>query len=124
VPSGFSNNGQLWGVEAREDLPIIFMSIVVLLLASDVLRGRIRWYRVAWLIVAIVAFVNIPPWALEPLRKPLPNWFWQIALLPPGMWLAAGPLVRSVRRGRQVAIESISNDSVRGHVLTLDGQSG
>jgi hypothetical protein len=46
-----------------------------------------------------LVFANLPPWAIEP-RRPLPNWFWQIVLLPTGIALAAGPLIsRSPHRG-------------------------
>jgi len=69
------------------------MVIVSLFIASDVIRGRIRWYLVAWLTVAILAFAKLPPWAVQPTRPTLPNWLWQIVLLASGIALAVRPLI-------------------------------
>jgi hypothetical protein len=99
VPWGYLSNGQLWGLDVRVYLPIVFMGIAALFIATDAIRGRIRWYPVAWLIIAILAFAKLPPWAVEPMRGTLPNWFWQMVLLPTGIVLAAGPLI-SYRRHR------------------------
>ena len=69
------------------------MVIASLFIAYQAIRGRIRWYPVAWLTLVILAFANLPPWAAEPMRRTLPNWFWQIVLLTTGIALAVGPLV-------------------------------
>ena len=93
VPWGLLSNGQMWGMDVRLYLPISFMVIASLFIAYQAIRGRIRWYPVAWLTIVILAFANLPPWAAEPMRRTLPNWFWQIVLLSTGIALAVGPLV-------------------------------
>jgi len=118
VPWGFNSNGASWGLDARLDLPLALMVIASLFIASDVLRGRIRWYLVAWLVLVALAFANLPPWQVEPLRAMLPTWFWQIVLLPTGIALAAGRLI-SYRRNRDVpdlvpAFPSLAMASVPG----------
>jgi hypothetical protein len=93
VPWGFLSNGQLWGMDIRLYLPISLMVIASLFIAYDFIRGQIRWYLVAWLTLVILVFAKLPPWAVEPVRGPLPNWFWQVVLLSTGIALAAGPLL-------------------------------
>ena len=93
VPWGLLSNGQPWGLDVRLYLPLAFMVIVSLFIASDVIRGRIRWYLVAWLTVAILAFAKLPPWTVQPTRPTLPNWLWQIVLLASGIALAVRPLI-------------------------------
>jgi hypothetical protein len=97
IPWAFTSNGALWGVQGREDLPLIFMTVALLLVISDVVRHRIRWYLVTWLVLIVLAFSNVPPWATTPLRHELPTWFWQVVLLATGIVLAAGPLLSSMR---------------------------
>ena len=93
VPWGELSNGQPWGLNVRLYLPITLMVIASLFIASDAIRGRIRWYPVAWLTLVILAFAKLPPWTVEPMRRLLPNWFWQIVLLTTGIALAVGPLL-------------------------------
>ena len=104
LPWGFSSNAEPWFFSVHVRFPLVFMVIGTFVIASDVIRGRVRWYPVAWLIVVVVASANLPPWELEPIRRAMPNWFWQIVLLPTGIALAAGPLL-SYRRNRGLADE-------------------
>ncbi len=109
IPWGFSSNAEAWFFSAHLRLPLVFMAIGALVIASDVIRGRVRWYPVAWLIVVVAASANFPPWAIEPIRRAMPNWFWQIALLPTGIALAAGPFL-SYCRNRALANEPATSE--------------
>ncbi len=97
IPWGFTSNGAALGLQAREDLPLVFMTIALLLVISNGVRHRIRWYLVGWLILTVLVFSNVPPWATTPIRHSLPAVIWQVVLLSTGIVLAAGPLLSSLR---------------------------
>jgi Glycosyltransferase family 87 len=103
VPWGFASNGQPWGLQAREDLPLALVAIGLIVLVRDAINGRIRWYLVGWLAVVVGVFLNWPPWVVSPFRHPLPSWAWQLMLVPLGALLAAWPLVSYVRGPDRVA---------------------
>jgi hypothetical protein len=96
VPWGFYSNSVSWGLQERELLPFICMGVVLLLLISDMIRGRIRWYLAAWFGVAAIAFARLP-WSSPAFRQPMPVWFWQVVLVGSGVALAFGPLLAHVR---------------------------
>ena len=126
VPWGVLSNGQPWGLDVRLYLPLAFMAIAVLFIASDFIRGRIRWYVVAWLTVAILAFVKLPPWAVDPPRATLPNWLWQIVLVTTGIALAIGPLLsRSRHRGLpDLDVGPVSPDLAMVAAASAGGREG
>ncbi len=97
IPWGLTSNGSWWGLEAREDLPLVFMTVALLLIISDVVRRRIRWYLVSWFVLIVLAFSNVPPWATAPLRHAIPTVIWQTVLVATGAALALGPLLTSMR---------------------------
>ena len=69
-----------------------FMAVALLLIVLDILRGRIRMYLVAWLILVSLAFMPLP-WGYDPWGNGLPIWLWQILLVPSALGLALGPLI-------------------------------
>ncbi len=97
IPWGLTSNGSWWGLEAREDLPLVFMTVALLLIIADVVRHRIRWYLVTWFVLIVLAFSNVPPWATTPLRHAIPKVIWQIVLVATGAALATAPLLSSMR---------------------------
>lgn len=96
--SGFAGlfNQVSWRLGASEHIPEVLIVLGLILVITDLARGRVRWYVVAWLVVMIGAFVSWP-FTNESLRGQLPFLFWQVVLVPTGIWLAAGPLVRFTR---------------------------
>jgi hypothetical protein len=105
-----------WGLQEREFLPLMAMTIVIGLIVHDTRRGLVRRYLVAWLALVVVAFVRLP-WADPPFRAALPLWFWQIVLVSAGLALAVAPLVSGVRvhrhvqqvNGRRLAVSELSD---------------
>jgi hypothetical protein len=104
IPFGLSYNAVSWGQRAWILLPEIAMAIVLALIIGDAVRRKVRWYLVAWLVVALLAFARWPPWtqtwpgwsnAFGPLFH---HWTWQLILLPTGIALAVWPLVSYLRR--------------------------
>jgi hypothetical protein len=96
APYGFVSNFVSFGIQSRLYLPVVGMSIALLLIAYEAIRGRVRLYLVAWFAVTAFAFGKLPL-ASVPLRAPMPTWFWQIVLVGTGLVLAGGPLISSVR---------------------------
>jgi hypothetical protein len=96
VPWGFVSNSVPWGLHERELLPFIAIGLGLLVIAFDALRGQLRWYLIGWLAIVTIAFGRLP-WSHSPYRSAFPNWFWQIALLVPGLLMAVKPLITPVK---------------------------
>ena len=76
---------------------LICIVIVFALVVFDAMSHRVRWYLVAWLVVACCAFLQWPLWSFDSIRPALPLRFWQLILLPTGIAMAVIPLLESVR---------------------------
>jgi hypothetical protein len=96
VPWGFASNGQSWGLGAREVMPTYFALGAVVLILFDVFRHRLRWYLVAWFVVVLLTLVK-NPYSHALLRTSMPNWFWQVVLVPITIALAISPLLNAAR---------------------------
>jgi hypothetical protein len=96
IPWGFAPNGKSWGLAVREAMPKVFVLVALLLILIDVARRRVRWYLVAWLVLVCSTLVA-NPFSHEVLRTALPNWFWQVVLVPLTLGLAVSPLIASIK---------------------------
>jgi hypothetical protein len=112
VPWGFAPNGQSWGLAVREAMPKVFVIGALLLILIDVVRRRVRWYIVAWLALVCLTLVA-NPFSHAALRTALPNWFWQVVLVPITVGLAISPLVKSIKRQAD-SIDTTSDTSAPG----------
>lgn len=97
IPKGLDINARLWGGHAAAALPLACIAVALALVAWDAAHRRIRWYLIAWLVIALCAFLQWPLWTLDAIRGRLPLWFWQLVLLPMGVVMAVSPLLSSVR---------------------------
>jgi len=101
IPLTTAINGRSWGDHAASALPLLFIVIALVLIAYDAVHRRVRWYLIAWFVIAACAFLQWPLWSLDSLRPQLPLWFWQLVLLPTGIAMAVSPLIQSVRTAGQ-----------------------
>jgi len=99
VPVGYEINARSWGYHVASALPLICIVTAFLLIAWDAFHRRVRWYLVAWFVIAAWAFLQWPLWSPDSLRAPFPKWFWQVVLLSTGVVMAVSPLVREMRSG-------------------------
>ena len=97
IPVGYTINARSWGYPLASVLPLVGIGVVLLFIARDAVYRRVRWYLVAWFVLATWAFVQWPLWSPDSLRAHFPKWFWQVVLLTTGVVMAAGPLFRSTR---------------------------
>lgn len=96
IPVTLAINGRLWGDKAAALLPILFIGASLAVVLYDAFHHKVRWYVLVWILIAMPAFLNWPPWSLD-VKAPLPLWLIQLILLPSGVVMAVGPLVRSIR---------------------------
>jgi hypothetical protein len=78
-----------------------FMAVAVLVLAVDVIRGRLRWSYVAWLTLITVAFhpvIGTSSAFRSPTTPGMPLWTWQLLLVTLGAFLSISPLVAFIKR--------------------------
>ncbi len=111
IPWGFASNGQSWGLGVREALPSWFAVGALVLILFDAVRRTVRWYIVAWLVLVCLTLVN-DPFAHGQLRTSMPNWFWQVVLVPLTIFLAVSPLFAEARTVGKV-LTSSAGDVVR-----------
>lgn len=88
-------------------LPLICIAIVLVLIIRDAVDRKVRWYLVAWIVIAACAALQWPLRSLDSLRAPLPVLFWQSILVPVGVLMAVSPLVRWMQGGPR--LESPAN---------------
>src|ERR1035437_5937812 len=104
VPWGFATNGRAWDLAVREAMPKYFVIGALILILIDVIRRHVRWYIVAWFALVCLTLVK-NPFSHAGLRGSMPNWFWQVVLVPVTVGLAVSPLIECVRKKR-TAMES------------------
>jgi hypothetical protein len=85
-----------WGTTFQEYLPTILIAVGIVCIAYDLVRHKIRWYLLVWLLLMVAVFATWP-FTNEHVRNQLPLWLWQIVLVSSGIALAAGPLMSSLR---------------------------
>ena len=94
---GLFSNWTPWGQQFFEWLPPTLMGCAALIILADALRHRFRWYISASAASSWHLRVNrsggVPPVG----SHVLPNWAWQVILVPLGVILASGPLRSAVR---------------------------
>jgi hypothetical protein len=110
VPWGFYTNGRSWGLSALEAMPNIFIIGALVLIIIDVLRRHVRWYILAWFVLVALTLVK-NPFSDAVLRTAMPNWFWQLVLVPITIALAVSPLIGLVKATRSVDrnVEGVSS---------------
>ncbi len=81
-------------------MPTILFAIVAVLIVSDALRRRMRWYFIAAAVLDGLILVKWP-WNHELLRRGEPFWFWQVLLVPTLLWLTITPLLSAINEHRQ-----------------------
>ena len=114
IPVGYEINARPWGHHVAFALPMICLAVVLVLIVSDAVHRRIRWYLVAWFAIAAWAFLQWPLWSPDSLRAPFPKWFWQLVLLSTGVVMAVGPLVREMRKGTGTRTPDHAEDGAPG----------
>jgi hypothetical protein len=83
-------------------LEIILLAIGVFSVFYDAMKHRVHLYKVAWLVIVLVSSESkiwgrtIPPIFF-------PSWLWQVILVPTAFALLVSALLKSAKRGQQVA---------------------
>lgn len=97
IPVGLAYNARPWAGHAlaASQLAFVVASLIAILWFAA-RRMWPPWYVIALFVIAAAAFMQWPPWTIDTVRSPLPKWLWQLLVVPTGMWLAAGPLIKSV----------------------------
>jgi hypothetical protein len=105
LPLGFVNNPVEWALKGHEVMPTIFFAVVAVLIVSDALRRRVRWYLVVAEVLVGLTLVKWP-WNHGILRHLEPLWFWQVFLVPPLLWLTLSPLIAAINERRHSSMDS------------------
>lgn len=97
IPAGLDYNSRPWSDHVATAWPAALALVALVLIAWDVVHRRVRWYLLTWFVIAVLAFVNWPPWEISRLRPPMPTWLIQLVLVGSGVALAVCPLVTIIR---------------------------
>jgi hypothetical protein len=116
VPTGLDYNARPWADSAATAVTVSVLLLGGLVLIWCVANRRVPpWYLVVGIVIVLVAFVHVPPWAFHAHRHPVSKWIWQLILVPPGVVLAVRPLLR---RARAESDPSLPVDAGSGLSLT------
>lgn len=91
VHVAFVPNLTSWAVNLQNAIPVGALAIILISVAYDLSRHRIRLYKLTWIALAVVT----TPWSVGSLHLHLfaaPFWLWQIVLVPTAMALVVIPL--------------------------------
>ncbi len=90
----FRWRGQLAGPEVRAILPYVVSIPVVVALVASVVKRRVKWYLVGWLLLVGVAFIRVPV-PVTHYKAFVHSWFWQLVLVSSMLSLLSAPLRHS-----------------------------
>ena len=97
IPGPLSINGRSWGAHVGSVLPLAGIVVALVLIVYNAAERRVRWYLVAWFVIAACSFLQWPLWQPDSVRAVMPIWILQLVLLPTGVVMAVSPLVNSIR---------------------------
>jgi hypothetical protein len=93
IPWGLYSNWTGFGNRFHADLPTVEITIALVAALWCLWRRRLEWYLPLGIVLAVLA--GYPTmWGLKASASVLPGWAWQLILVPPGLALAIGPLLR------------------------------
>jgi Glycosyltransferase family 87 len=119
IPPALAINGRPWGDHVGSILPMACLVVVLVLIVYDAAHRRVRWYLIAWFVIAACAFLQWPLWSPDSIRAVLPIWLWQLVLLPTGVVMAGSPLVNSIRTaGRKPPASPENNGTLSSSPVT------
>jgi len=105
IPFALSPNARSWGLATLSDVHAIFIGMMIVILAWDIARRRLRPYIVAALLFAVWTFGTWPPWSTKPLHIP-PLWLTQVVLVGAGLVMVVEPLWAAMRKGVETGMPS------------------
>jgi hypothetical protein len=85
-----------WVTTARDLIALAVILLAGLFIVRDARRAASHWRLALWVGVIAAALLS---WATFNHFNEPPTWLWQVLLVPPGIALAAGPLLAFVRAG-------------------------
>ncbi len=93
VHLGFSSNLTSWTVPLYHAIPIVLLGAMVISAAFDAAVRRVHLYKVMWIIVVALTCESTL-WGLSHSIVHVPNWLWQVVLVPTALVLAVTPLLK------------------------------
>ncbi len=100
IPGILQSNARASDIYAQLDLAKVIVGAAALYVLVSLLRRRVRWFWIGWVIACAVAFVHVP--GIDFLQHgPWPRWLWQVLFVPSGLALVAQPLVVAMRASRR-----------------------
>lgn len=94
VHLGFVSNLTSWTVTLYNAIPIALLAAMVVSVAYDAAVRRVHLYKVMWIIVVAVTCES-RVWGLNHSIIHVPNWLWQVVLVPLALGLALAPLLKA-----------------------------
>jgi hypothetical protein len=102
--------GRNYGLGPFRAIQIVFLAVALLLIVWDVSHRRIRWYLIAWFLLAAWAFAVNGQIFGSP-HASFPLWFWQMVLVASAIGLLFGPITTRLHLQNEFSA-STDNDGV------------
>lgn len=105
VHEGFFSNLTGHTLDLYDGLPIVVFAVFVAWVAMDAAKGHFRPYKfICIVIVSLTCESRL--WGLHHAIFTVPNWLWQVVLVPLALALAVWPLLTTINLGRGSSDES------------------
>jgi hypothetical protein len=105
IPFGFvSNDTQPINEQLFRYTPWLLIGLAALIVVVELIRRRLHWYWVATLL-ALVFLCEPKVYGLSFAKVFVPNWLWQVILVPAAMTLVVVPLIEFVKSHSSKSLE-------------------
>ncbi len=95
VELGFASNLTSWSVQLYYAIPIVLVAVATVSIVLYALQRRIKLYKIVWLVLVCLTCES-KIWGLRHTIFIVPDWLWQVILVPTALALALSPLVKEI----------------------------
>lgn len=95
---GFTSNLTSWSEQLYYAIPVLLVALATVSLVVYAVQRRVKLYKIVWLVLVSLT-CELKIWGLTHSIFIVPNWLWQVILVPTALVLSLSPLMRAINEG-------------------------